>query len=213
MKYAGILISSFFLISCSAQWKSEFLAPSPTEGALNVELYNWETELYGGPSFGYVRPKLYGYKFGEGYYFIYPRQIISSGTIGPPIIPLGLDIPETRNDKYAFFVIRLFNQNNLYPVVPIKISLLKDNTLQVSCLLTKAVQDAVGIEYKCSKEQAFPENQPTEVVVEFSNQYRAEFPIESVKVSGYSPLFSFNGPNPRPKVVVHEKGGSISYPK
>jgi len=212
MRYVGILIFLFFLTSCSATWESKFLTPTPVDGALSVELYDWETELYGGPSFGYVRPEACGYKLGKAYYFVYPRETSSSGTMGPPLIPFGLSTPETSNDRDALFVLRLFDPNNLYKVTPVKMSLFNGDNLLTSCKLTKSSQNAVGIEYKCSKEQAFPDNQPTKMFIEFSNQYIAELPIKSMKVSGYSPLFSFNGPNPKPKVVIYENSGSITYP-
>jgi len=213
MRYAGILIILLSLTSCSAQWKSTFLIPAPLDGALSVELHNWETELYGGPSFGHVRPEIYGYKLDDVYYFIYPREIATTGTMGPPIIPLGLSVPRQVNDKYTLFALRLFNPNNSYRVAPIRMSLFNNSNLQVTCLLASAVQDAAGIEYKCTKEQAFPETQPSKLVIEFSNQHSIEFPVELTKVSGYSPIFSFNGPNPSPKVVIHEKNGSINSPK
>ncbi len=213
MKYVAILIFPFFLASCSATWKSEFLMLVPVEGALNVDLYNWETELYGGPSFGHVRPEMYGYKLGDAYYFIYPREISSSGTMGPPLIPLGLSTPETKNNKHSLFILRVFDPKSNYPVKPMKMSILNGSNLQASCNLIESFQDAVGIEYKCSQEQIFPNTPPSKVVVKFSNQLIIEFPVKSVVVSGYSPLFSFNGPNPKPKIVIYGDSGEINYPK
>ena len=202
----------FFISSCSAAWKSEFLAPIPLEGALEVELYDWETELYGGPSFGHFRPKMYAYKLGDVYCFIYPREITRTGFIGPPIIPLGIKLDEIIPDSNLLFGIRCLDPSKEYSNPPIKMSLFAQNDHQVSCSLIQESEDAVGISYHCSDKIVFPQNSPTKIIVEFTNKQKIEVPLQLVTVKGYSPLFSFNGPNPKPKVIIHEKSGAISYP-
>ena len=207
-----MLAMCLFLASCSAVWNKEFLVPGPVEGAFRVELHDWEYKLYGGPSFGYVRPQMYGYKLGEVFYFIYPREISSSGMIGPPLIPVGLRIPEAKNPDDALFVLRLFDPSDAYDVAPATMSLFNNAGLQSSCALAKVAQDDVGIEYRCSKNVLFPNDQPTKILVEFDNQHTIELPIRLVEVSGYSPLFSFNGPNPKPQLRIKEDSGSLAYP-
>lgn len=212
MKNAFLVILMLFISSCSAVWKSEFLAPAQVAGALDVELFDWETELYGGPSFGHFLPKIYAYKFENGYYFIYPREINRSGTMGPPIIPLGIDRDKIKTNKKILFGFRLLDPTHAYSISPIKMSLFAQNDHQISCDLVQFNEDAVGVEYQCSEDKEFPAAYPTKVLVEFSNSKTIELPLKLVKVEGYSPLFSFNGPNPKPRVIIHEKNGLIVYP-
>ena len=212
MKRTLIIISMLFITSCSAAWKSEFLTPIPLDGALEVDLYDWETELYGGPSFGHYRPKMYAYKLGDVYYFIYPREITRTGSIGPPIIPLGIKLDEIIPDANLLFKIRYLDPSNKYSDPPIKMSLFTKNDHQVSCNLIQEAKDAVGISYHCSEKIIFPQSSPTRILVEFNNKQKIDVPLKLVAIGGYSPLFSFNGPNPKPKVIIHEKSGAIGYP-
>ena len=213
MKYALLIILLIFVSSCSAVWESNFLVPTPVAGALDVEIYDWETELYGGPSFGHFRPAIYAYKLGDAYFCIYPREISRSGSIGPPIVPLGIDLEKIVRNKKILFGFRLIDTTNVYLTSPIRMSLYSQNDHQISCNLVQEAKDVVGIMYQCSEEKEFPANHPTRILVEFSNEKTIEIPLKLVKIAGYSPLFSFNGPNPKPKVIIHEKSGSISYPK
>jgi hypothetical protein len=194
-----------FIAGCSAVWKADYLTPLPENGALRVQIFDWETELYGGPSIGSYRPKIYGYKLNDNYVFVYPREISNGGSIGPPLIPIGPRIPEVNNDYMSFFNIRVFDPKNNYDHIPTKISLFNNKSLETSCELFKAEKDLVGIEFLCNEIVSFPTTNPTHIIVEFNDMSQLQMNLKLVTVRGYSPLFSFNGPNPKPvgvKIVV-----------
>ena len=212
MKSIIILLAVLLLTGCSAIWEADYLAPVPAKGALNVELYDWETEIYGGPSVGSYRPEIYGYKLNDIYWFVYPREISNSGSIGPVLVPLGFDIPEVNNDKRSLFEIRIFDRKNKYELIPTKLSLISNNKLQISCDLLQAERDLVGMKFICNEQIEFPINNPTNIIINFNDMSTQKLSVKLVTVKGYSPLFSFNGPDPKPKIIIQDEGKVITHP-
>ncbi len=215
MKYTILLLIPFFLSGCSFYGSANYIAPSKIEGALNAELYDWEVDFPVGASFGNVAPEMYGFKFEDNYFFIYPRSIGGFASTGPlllPFIPVGGNFEDEIQSK-VLFDIRVLDPTNTYSVFPTKLSLFSKEISLVSCKLIVAKTDSAGKKYECETEQSYPNSVVTKIMLSFNNNQTISVPLEEVKVSSYAPIFSFNGPNleSNPKVTITENGATTVY--
>jgi len=211
MKYVVVSLLILFFTSCSVKWNTKYLTPVSIEKSLKAKLYDWETEMYGGPSFGFIRPEMYGYKIDKSYFFIYPRIILDESYIGPPIIPL-IKNTSTINEN-SMFELRMFNPTRVGSTKPLVMKLFNNDILQKSCNLIKKKEDVVGIKYKCNENVNFPNIMPTKLVVLFSNSNSITIPLKINNISGYAPLVSFNGPNAKPSISILEDGNLHIFPE
>lgn len=196
---------------CSAVWKNTLFAPQPNQRSYPATAYDWETKAYAGVTFGRLRPDLFADEVSENFVIIYPALIESGGMMGPPIIPLGFSL-EPGNGEAPYFAIRIATPEGIAPITPIELSLVKGNEKVDSCAFDAPQEDDAGPVFVCLGLGVMNMAEKATLEIKFSNGSNLRTKVAPVTVRGYSPLFSFNGPNPRPKLVVWKGEERHAFP-
>jgi hypothetical protein len=181
--------------------KSEYLVPVPDETMIRVKIFDWYEKETSGPSIGAIRPPAYGFKGSEGLYVIYPVLIQElSGRAGPPIFPLlnAMSLEEASGAVEPTIEVRYIS-NDKGDNPPISTMLL-DTTQKKERFFPKE-EDSVGTVYSAGI-LGLTDKKNLEVEIVLTDQSRYTVRFERRVISFYSPIMSFNGPDPKEEYSV-----------
>lgn len=200
------------LSSCSAVWKNEYLVPVPPEAAVESNLFDWETRIYGGPSIGRTKPDVFAIDYKGAFVFVYPRLLHDSAMVGLPIVPLGMPVSNIKNISRTLFDVRLFDPAGLYAIKPTKVTLINPSGKLQSCDLIRFTKDSVGLRYRCTRKLVLFLVDADHLELEFNDGGSIVLGLTPRVLRGYSPLFSFNGIAAKSKLTLRIDGKRFSYP-
>ena len=185
------------LSGCSGYAKTEHFEVLNDGSLTRFEVYDWLEEDPSGPSFGVYRPPVYGFEHNNQLYVVYPVFIRgSTPLLGPPLIPF-LPIGDVANQEHAMALrVRHLARDN-QAVVPTGIKVV--GATGTTMPLREESFDEFGKIYSATLALlgSEPRFQMTLLLSDGSSR-----PLEFAhRVDRcYLPLFSFNGPNPKPSL-------------
>jgi hypothetical protein len=163
-------------------------------------VHDWYERETTGPSIGTYRPPIFGYEHFGQTYLVYPVLIRTSASwIGPPVLPVipmaWFDEPPHRD--VMLFKVRRFERRS-GPVEPSSVRV--DGKPEALIPLQRGKTDAVGTVYYAKLALSGSETS-FKAAIQLSDGSSRQFQFVRSVDRIYSPLFSFNGPEPRPALV------------
>lgn len=197
MRPSIALLAACLSSGCSGYAVSEHFEVAEDSTLHRYEVYDWLEEEPSGPSFGVYRPPVYGFEHANQLYVIYPVLIESSTPLlGPPLIPL-LPIGDGP-DKDLALVLRIRHQPGTgQPVHPTSIVLA--GAPETTLPLQKGKADPVGTIFLARLPLSGSEP-GMRITFMLSDGASRSVDFARRKDRCYLPLFSFNGPDPRPSL-------------
>ncbi len=202
-----ILLLTVILAGCSGISESTYLEPINDGTLCRVHVHDWYEKETTGPSIGAYRPPIYAYNYNSEYYVIYPL-LVNTGpsAIGPPVLPV---IPVKTSDQSKLYEqshrIRHYKKNGIGSIKPIKVTLLNGDEVLGNCTLKFESKDLVGSVYICPPVEIPEEMSKLQLELALFDGHKKLIELEKRTYNMYSPLLSFNSPEPRPSIFIEDK--------
>jgi hypothetical protein len=197
-RHALCILAVALISGCSGYLTTEHYEVVDDGTLVRYQIHDWYEKETSGPSIGVYRPPVYGFEMANQLYAIYPVFIRTRTLLlGPPLIPL---IPESvfgeSSRQTESMVLRVRHYSKEKPLVkPVTIGIGNPVTKTIS--LEQGSADAVGTIYSVTLPISSEVSRFTILLTLSDGTSKTiEFAYRSDRF--YSPLFSFNGPEPRP---------------
>jgi len=181
---------------CSGYLKTEHFELVHDGSLVRFQIHDWYEEETTGPSIGVLRPPVYGFEQAGQLYAIYPVFIrTDTKRIGPSPIPF-FPLWESIGEDPLVLKIRHHSKGN-DPVEPVRIDVVGPATTTV--FLERGKNDGLAGTIYSAKLPISGSSTRFRILLTLSGGSSRTFEFVPRSDWFYSPLFSFNGPNPWPK--------------